>query len=64
MCFNPFDVSPVVSLPAIKFSTTILRPSAPVYRAEIIDSRSLPIQTPGMDRTNDCEIIVINKKQT
>lgn len=37
---------------------------APVYRAEIIDSRSLPIQTPGMDRTNDCEIIVINKKQT
>ncbi|KAK3919812.1 Nuclear receptor coactivator 5 [Frankliniella fusca] len=38
--------------------------SAPVYRAEVIDSRSLPIQTPGMDRTNDCEIIVINKKQT
>lgn len=38
--------------------------SAPLHRAEIIDSRSLPIQTPGIDRTNDCEIIVINKKQT
>ncbi|KAJ1529516.1 hypothetical protein ONE63_006289 [Megalurothrips usitatus] len=43
---------------ADRFSAT------PVYRAEIIDSRSLPIQTPGIDRTNDCEIIVINKKQT